>query len=266
MDPGRLETAILNLVLNAHDAMPSGGRLVIGATNVSAAAREIPDLASGDYLVVTVRDTGSGMPPDVWARAFEPFFTTKAAGQGSGLGPSMVYGFAKQSGGTMWIESSPGAGTAVYLYLPRAAEQPAAGAAAEPAPPRDARAATVLVVEDEPAVRQITADVLTELGHRVLVAGDGREALKMVQEGTAVDLLITDIVMPGGISGIALASAVRQMRPQVRVLLVTGYGFGANGDRAGAAGFEVLRKPYRPAQLSAKVEEVLGRQTSRMLR
>jgi PAS domain S-box-containing protein len=258
-DPGRLETTLLNLILNARDAMPAGGRLTIAAANLSLAAQQIPDLAAGEYVVITVKDTGSGMPPETLARAFEPFFSTKPVGQGSGLGLSMVYGFARQSGGTARIESSPGAGTTVSLYLPRADEEAAVEPRAEPpSVRRDKRAATVLVVEDEAAVRQITADLLSDLGHRVLVAGDGVEALAVLSKEPKVDLLISDVVMPGGIDGAALATMARQSRPELRVLLVTGYGFGSGGEGSGSAGFEVLRKPYRPSQLSAKVEEVLA--------
>jgi PAS domain S-box-containing protein len=263
-DPGRLETAVLNLILNARDATPEGGRVTVGAANVSVAPREVARLAPGDYLVISVRDTGSGMPPEILERAFEPFFSTKAAGKGAGLGLSMVYGFAEQSGGTARIESCPGAGTTVYLYLPRAKEEPAGEAIEPSAAAMDTRPpVTILVVEDEPSVRRITADILKELGHRVLIAGNGPEALATLQQEPAVDLLITDMVMPGGMSGITLASVARQSRPQLRVLLVTGYGFGANGDRIAADGFDVLRKPYRPAQLSAKVQEVIGRPARR---
>lgn len=258
-DPGRLETAVLNLILNARDAMPGGGKLTVAAANLSAAAQQLPDLAPGDYLVITVSDTGSGMSPSVLARAFEPFFSTKPVGQGSGLGLSMVYGFAHQSGGTVRIESTPGLGTKVDLYLPRAPEEPAAEAVPD-APPVTGmkRSAAILVVEDEPGVRQITADILEELGHRVLVAGNGPEALEALEREPALDLLITDVVMPGGISGTALAAQARQSRPKLRVLLVTGYRFGDDGN-AEATGFDMLRKPYRPAQLAAKVQEILAR-------
>jgi PAS domain S-box-containing protein len=259
-DPGRLETALLNLILNARDAMPRGGRLTIAAANLPVGSQQVPDLAPGDYLVITVKDTGAGMPPEILARAFEPFFSTKSVGQGSGLGLAMVYGFARQSGGTAQIESSPGAGTTVSLYLPRAGDEAPEQEAAEPlVVERERRAATVLVVEDEAAVREITAELLSDAGHRVLVAGDGAEALRILREEPMVDLLISDVVMPGGIDGLALAATARQSRPQLRVLLVTGYGFDGDRARRGAAGFDVLRKPYRPGELFAKVEEVLAR-------
>jgi PAS domain S-box-containing protein len=263
-DPGRLETVLLNLILNARDAMTTGGTLTVAASNASVGPQQVAELAPGDYLAITVEDTGSGMPAEVLARAFEPFFSTKPVGQGSGLGLSMVYGFARQSGGTARIDSSPGAGTTVALYLPRAESAAAAEAAAVPsaaASEKEARAATVLVVEDEPAVRQITADLLRDLGHRVLVASDGAEALQVPSAEPLVDLLISDVVMPGGIDGTALAVIARQARPRLRVLLVSGYGFASDGERNGSSGFDVLRKPYRPGQLFAKVTEVLRRPT-----
>jgi PAS domain S-box-containing protein len=256
-DAGRLETAILNLVLNARDAMPEGGRVGIDAANLSVAAPGT-ELLPGDYVVIRVRDTGRGMPAAVAARAFEPFFSTKPVGQGTGLGLSMVYGFAKQSGGMARIESSAGAGTTVSLCLPRAKED-APAAEAEPAPAGEARPATILVVEDEPAVREVTAEVLTELGHRVLTAGDGAAALRVLRQEAKVDLLITDIVMPGGVSGVALASNARQAWPQLRVLLITGYGVDTGGELIETGDFDVLRKPYRPARLSAMVQEILRR-------
>jgi len=257
-DPGRLETAILNLILNARDATESGGSVTVSAANRAVASGEIPDVVAGDYLEIAVRDSGAGMPEDVLARAFEPFFSTRPVGKGAGLGLSMVYGFARQSGGAARIESRLGAGTVVRLYLPRAEGEAAPGEAADAgAAPAPGGALSVLVVEDEVAVREMTAEVLKELGHRVLVAENGPEALALLEREARIDLLISDVVMPGGMSGVALASRVREIWPGLPVLLVTGYGFAADGGM-GRHGFAVLRKPYRPSQLTAKMDEVLG--------
>ena len=254
VDEAQLQAAILNLVINARDAMPSGGRIVIAARN-AAIGREVPDLAAGNYVRLSVQDTGSGMAPDVLCRVFEPFFTTKEVGKGSGLGLPMVYGFAKQSGGTVQIESAPGHGTAVHLYLPRTTAP--ADLAAEPVPekviPAPERPATVLVVEDEEGVCQLAAESLEEFGYRVLRASNAREALSVL-ERDPVDMLVSDIVMPGGMSGLALADEVRQRRKDLPVLLTTGY---AEAIEAHGPAYAVLRKPFRPRELGAKVRQML---------
>jgi PAS domain S-box-containing protein len=261
VDPPQFETAILNLVLNARDALPQGGLVIISTEAAAVSPGQIPELAPGDYVRVTVQDNGTGMAPDVAAQAFEPFFTTKEVGKGSGLGLSMVYGFAKQSGGTARIDSVPGSGTAVRLYLPRSAAEPHRAVSPE-APSRGGaeRRATILVVEDEDSVRQVTADILEEAGHHVLTARDASEALAVLRGAEAIDLLISDIVMPGDMSGIELGQEAQRLRPRQRVILITGYAAKRADEELRASGFEVMRKPYRPGELVTKVAEMLGQE------
>ncbi len=257
VDQTQLQSAILNLIINARDAMPKGGRIVIAAHNVSIDS-DVADLVAGDYVRLSVKDTGSGMTPEVLARVFEPFFTTKEPGKGSGLGLSMVYGFAKQSGGTVSVESVPGAGTVVQLYLQRTA---ALAAATEPASQRPVpvleRPATVLIAEDEEGVRHLAAESLEELGYRVLLASDGPEAVSLL-ERERVDLLLSDIIMPGGMSGLELADEGRRLCKDLPVLLTTGYAEVIDRAMAREARIELLRKPFRPRELGNKVYQMLS--------
>jgi signal transduction histidine kinase len=220
VDPSRLENAVLNLALNARDAMPGGGALTLGATNVSldddyAVAQT--DLEPGEYVQVVVSDTGTGIPKDVIDHVFDPFFTTKEVGHGSGLGLSMVYGFVKQSGGHVTIYSEEGEGTTIKLYLPRsdkAEEQPEQG---DQADVPEARGETVLVVEDDPEVRTLSVALLRSLGYEILEAGDGKTALKVLETEPRVNLLFTDVVLPGGMSGPELATEVHNRVPGIGV-------------------------------------------------
>jgi nitrogen-specific signal transduction histidine kinase/CheY-like chemotaxis protein len=260
VDPAQFEAALLNLLLNARDAMPAGGRVLVAAQNRSVAADEIPDLPPGDYVVLSIEDSGAGMPAEVLARAFEPFYTTKEVGKGSGLGLSMVHGFAAQSGGTARIESAPGRGTTVHLYLPRAAAAPVP--AAPPRPPvraaaPAASAAMVLVVEDDDEVRQVTAHALETGGYHPVLAANAAEALRHL-ERQDVDVLVSDVVMPGGMSGVELARAARRLRHDLPVLLITGY---ASAQDLGAAddGVELLRKPFIPTHLCARLAALIAR-------
>ena len=272
-DPAQVETALLNLALNARDAMPDGGRLGIATANVhldAAYVAEVPDAVPGDHLVLSVTDSGSGIAPDVLARVFEPFFTTKEPGLGTGLGLSMVYGFARQSGGHVRIESAPGQGTTVRLYLPRAGDMAVANGAgaATPATIGNAQETRILVVEDDEDVRATAVALLTASGYRVTEAADGAAALTALQNGLQVDLVFTDIAMPGGMSGVDLAAAARELRPGLPVLLTTGYADIANGgppDRDDRIRTElpVLPKPYRRAALLRMVGEVLGQNGDR---
>jgi PAS domain S-box-containing protein len=261
-DPVQLESAILNLALNAQDAMASGGRLCISTANASLDPREYnlhPEVRGGEYVLIAVTDNGEGMPKPILERAFEPFFTTKDVGKGSGLGLSMVYGFAKQSDGHASIYSEPGLGTTVRLYLPALAAkaQPAA-----PLPPADmdtpGGVETVFIVEDDPFVRSHAVRSLQSLGYRVMAAVDGNDALQQLGTGIAIDLLFTDIVMPSGINGWELAELARKARPELRVLLTSGYALetlSANGHlREGSA---ILVKPYRKAVLARCLREAL---------
>jgi CheY-like chemotaxis protein len=218
-------------------------------------------VAAGDYVCVSVRDSGEGIAPEVLPRVFEPFFTTKGSGKGSGLGLSIVYGFVKQSGGHIKVHSEPGAGTCVRLYLPRAAGSvPAArsdGAVVQ------GRGETVLLVEDNPQLRRVSASTVAGLGYRVLSAGDAEAALALLDTHPEIALLFSDIVLPGGVNGFALADRARQRRPGLRVLFVSGYvdpSLCAGG--AAEHGSEILTKPFRRAELAARLRAALGRRLS----
>ena len=259
IDPAQFGAAILNLAANARDAMSKSGRLSFRTENVTTAGDAI-DQPAGDYVVLSVADTGCGMTDDVLERAFEPFYTTKEVGKGTGLGLSQVYGFAKQSGGAARIESKVSMGTTVWICLPRADEQAAAGAVLHEelheTPPA---AATILVVEDDPDVREMILGILSDLGYQTLVATNGPEALAILNHDYSVDLLFADIVMPAGMSGTDLARQASQLRPDLKVLLSSGYAREANHWRSARVEFPFIAKPYRPATLGKKLEEVLAR-------
>jgi PAS domain S-box-containing protein len=266
-DPNQLESALLNLANNARDAMPEGGVIVIETENALIAplqAGRYGDLKPGEYVLVTVRDSGAGMPPDVAARAFDPFFTTKPMGQGTGLGLSMVYGFARQSGGHVRIDSTPGQGTEVRLLLPRlVAEVPAPPVPGGDTPlPSTGRKGTVLVVDDEADIRTVMAEVLRLQGYTVLEAADAPQALRQLQErGRAgrPDMLVTDIGLPNGMNGRQLADQVRMLWPKIPVLLVTGYAESTvmRNDTLPAQ-MELLTKPFNMVALAEKVGAMLG--------
>jgi signal transduction histidine kinase len=226
VDRAQMESAIINLAINARDAMPGGGLLRIETLNmIQDEAGPEDGLAPGDYVMVAVSDSGSGMAPDVAARAFEPFFTTKEVGRGTGLGLSQVYGFVRQSGGHVGIDSAPGAGTAIRLYLPRHsgdAPPEATRPAGDAAPPRGSPGEVVLVVEDEDEVRRTTVEALHELGYGVREASTGVEALAILASDPAITLLFTDVVMPG-LDGRALAERALRQRPDLKILYTTGY-------------------------------------------
>jgi two-component system, cell cycle sensor histidine kinase and response regulator CckA len=262
-DPGQLEQVIVNLAVNARDAMPSGGRLTVATTTlrndapVSVGAAEVPP---GEWAVIEVRDTGTGMTPDVLAHAFEPFFTTKPQGKGTGLGLASAYGVIKQSQGFIGVESTPGAGTTFRIYLPHTTDpaEPEPAAAARKAPPRGSE--TVLLVEDELTVRAVARVALTRQGYRVLEAAGGQEALSLTATGTGtIDLLLTDVVMPG-MSGPELAERLTGRRPGLRVLYMSGYTDEAVVKEGRLArGAPLLVKPFTPEDLARKVREVLDR-------
>jgi len=258
-DPAALEAAVLNVALNARDAMPDGGSLAIHTSTVEIAVRPETDddLEPGRYVRVALEDTGSGMSPEVVARVFEPFFTTKPGGRGTGLGLSMVYGFAKQSGGTVKIASETGRGTTVSLFLPLAGAdlQPAAMHAPPVTPSAVPR--TVLVVEDEPDVRTIVRRQLESLGHRVLVAEAATEALLLIQGPGAPDLLLTDVVLKTGINGIDLAQAAREARPGLPIIFMSGYTAVPEAQqRIRDTGAPLLSKPFTTPQLERAVNTV----------
>jgi len=253
-DPGQLEAALLNLALNARDAMPRGGEIAIDASAVGIAARDGGELAEGDYLRVVVADTGRGMAPETLARAMEPFFTTKEAGRGSGLGLSMVYGFAKQSGGDLRIDSALGYGTRVELFLP-AARAPAAAPAQIGGAPAPGRGETVLVVEDDAAVRAIALAFLRASGYRAVAFGNAAEALRYLADDGEAAAMFSDVMLGEGMNGKELAAAARRLRPRLPVLLASGYE--TETANAGEA-FELLRKPYRREQVAAAVARAIA--------
>ena len=260
VDPAQFEAAILNLIVNARDAMPTGGTLSIATQNVTLAAGDPTtddDIAPGPFVMITIADTGTGMAPDVLERAFEPFYTTKEVGKGSGLGLSQLYGFVRQSGGTVKIASEIGKGTAVTVYLPKAARMVTE---AEPpkSPIKPKGSETVLVVEDDPDVLDIAVATLTDLGYRILVAYDGVEAMAILERDEPIDLLFTDIVMPYGISGIQLARQARKLRQDIKILLTSGYTMQTlSADYGAEKEFTIIGKPYRQAELAEHVRRAL---------
>lgn len=269
-DVGQLESALVNLCLNARDAMPEGGKLTVSTANVTldrAYAATHPDVAPGEYVRITVTDSGAGMPPEVRERAFEPFFTTKALGKGTGLGLSQVYGFVKQSGGHAAIESEIGRGSAVCLYLPRhkgraAAETESWQTGPETRLPGARDSEIVLVVDDEDRVRELAVDALRELGYIVLQAPGGEAALALLESQPRIDLLLTDVLMPG-MSGSALAAQVEATRPEIRLLYMSGYpSDGIVSDGMLAAGVALLAKPFTVAQLAVRVRQALDGQAA----
>ena len=252
-DPVQLEVGLLNLAINARDAMPEGGTLAFRTRNVHVAEgpQAGPTLAPGDYAMVAAIDTGEGIPPDVLAKVFEPFFTTKGPGKGTGLGLSMVYGFARQAGGTVIIDSTPGKGTAISLYLPRT-QQPAEADPGEPVRAAGmTRSLRVLLVDDDAMVREITHEMLDALGHTVTEAATPEAALHLLRGGQAFDLLVADFAMPG-MTGAQLARQVREVQPDLPVLIVTGY---AETEilQPGARAWQVLRKPFVSTELANAV-------------
>ena len=262
-DPSQLQNAILNLAINARDAMPAGGELVLTAENSELDAdyaRIHPEVRSGRYVLVAVTDSGTGMSKEVQDRAFDPFFTTKEVGSGSGLGLSMVYGFAKQSGGHAMIYSELDHGTTVRLYLPRAVPADEQEPASRPEAPVDAyrgRNETVLVVEDEPRVRRMTIARLQDLGYRVLDAAHGPAALALIDAHPEIDLLFTDMVMPGGMTGADLALSVRAKRPGIKVLFTSGYAEPDMVKRGLEAEGQWLKKPYSILDLARTIRAIL---------
>jgi signal transduction histidine kinase len=260
-DPNELDTALVNLALNARDAMPRGGRLAIAAREVDLESAENPwKLPPGRYVAFTVSDTGTGMSAEVQKHAFEPFFTTKESGRGSGLGLSMVYGFASQSGGSVRIESRLGYGTHVELVLPAA--DPDTGIAPDARAATDGRTKrqeTILVVEDEADVRTIATRFLGAVGYRVVAAASAHEALDLLIANPEVDLLFSDVVLGSGMDGIELAHEARRIRPELAILLASGYRgpAGKGHDDRPDEPFELLHKPYRREQLVAAIRRVL---------
>jgi CheY-like chemotaxis protein len=266
VDPTQVENAVLNLAINARDAMDNAGKLTLEVGNAfldDRYALDHAEVSAGQYVMLAVTDTGCGMTPEVLAQAYEPFFSTKPEGKGSGLGLSMVYGFVKQSGGHVKIYSEPGHGTTVKLYLPRTHDKEDLGAAIESTPVLGG-AETILVAEDDEQVRVTVVEMLSELGYRVLKANDASSALAIIESGVPIDLLFTDVVMPGPLRSPELARRARQLIPGIAVLFTSGYTENAivHGGRLDA-GVELLGKPYTREALARKIRHVLANQTQR---
>jgi len=265
VDVPQMENALLNLCINARDAMPEGGPLTISTATVTlqAEAAAALDTAPGDYVRLAVTDVGTGMEAAVIEKVFEPFFTTKPIGQGTGLGLSMIYGFTRQSGGQVRIDSQVGQGTTVEVYLPRFIGEAATNATEEaaqemPAAPTPS-VGTILVVEDEAAIRALLSEVLGGAGYRVLQAPEGGQAIELLHSGQHIDLLITDVGLTGGLNGRQVADAGRQVRPGLPVLFITGYAASAAvGAGQLEEGMEVLTKPFTTAELERRARALLA--------
>jgi PAS domain S-box-containing protein len=261
-DPHQLENAILNLCINARDAMPDGGRITMETANTwldEHGARE-RDMEPGQYVAICVTDTGTGMASDVVARAFDPFFTTKPTGQGTGLGLSMIYGFAKQSGGQVRIYSESGVGTTMRIYLPRQhggveGEVPTAKSAGTP---RADVGETILIIDDDPTVRMLVNEVLEDMGYAAIEAADSTSGLRVLQSDVRIDLLITDVGLPGGMNGRQVADAARVTRPKLKVLFITGYAENAAiGNGHLDPGMHVLTKPFSVEVLAHRIKAII---------
>ena len=263
VDASQLQNALLNLTLNARDAMPRGGKLTIEISRVKLDvdyAQMYPHVRTGDYVLISVTDTGMGMTPEVKEKAFEPFFTTKGVGSGTGLGLSMVYGFAKQSGGNIQLYSEPGQGTSVRIFLHAAQKEEVAASnneAVSRAAPIPGGTEKILVVEDDPRVRRVAVSRLTDFGYQVIEAANGAEALEQLERHDDIALLFTDVVMPGGITGDELAHKVRAERPNIKVLFTSGYAEPAIAGRELAQSGSWLKKPYTARELATRLRQLL---------
>ncbi|KPW34636.1 Sensory box sensor histidine kinase/response regulator [Pseudomonas coronafaciens pv. atropurpurea] len=263
VDASQLENALLNLCINARDAMPDGGHITIDASNrwVEDGATQVHDLPEGQYLSLCVTDTGTGMTPEVMAKAFDPFFTTKPIGQGTGLGLSMIYGFANQSGGQVRIQSEVGKGTSIFIYLPRYDGAAVRDESDAHIPPVEFTQSgeTILIVDDEPTVRMLLTDSLGDLGYTLIEAADSLAGLKLLRSDVHIDLLITDVGLPGGMNGRQMADAGREVRPQLKTLFITGYAENAAiGDEQLGPGMRVLTKPFAIDALTSRVQELMN--------
>jgi signal transduction histidine kinase len=260
LDRAQFETALVNLVVNARDALRGQGSIVIKTRNITVGAAAIPDLIAGEYVLASVSDAGEGMTPEVVARAVDPFFTTKDVGKGSGLGLSQVYGFAHAAAGGLKILSAPGEGTTVEIYLPKSIQRPTAAQPFGLIPIRAANGEeTILVVEDDPDVLNVAVRGLLDLGYNVKAATNADEAMDLLRRDTEIDVLFSDVVMPGGMNGAQLAVEARRMRPELKVLLTSGYTASALTEDHGLSGrLEVLRKPYRRDELASKLRLVIS--------
>jgi signal transduction histidine kinase len=262
LDPAQFQSAVLNLCVNARDAMPHGGKLKISTRNVRIGDESTvyPDARPGAYVVVSISDTGAGMEEGTLARAFEPFFTTKDAGSGTGLGLSQVYGFCRQTSGFARITSNVGQGTTVEMYLPRSHDRPERGTGGLILPLRRAAdGEVILAVEDDPAVLEVAVESLRDLGYQTLTAIDAQSALSILRSNARIDMLFSDVVMPGGMNGVQLSVEAKRLRPELKVLLSSGYTGAALGSSGVPEDMPILNKPYRREELAKKLRMVLSR-------
>jgi PAS domain S-box-containing protein len=264
VDAGQFENAILNLAINARDAMPQGGRLTVRSQNIvldSVFCSDHPQIEPGEYVSIAVSDTGTGIEPDVLKRVFEPFFTTKESGKGSGLGLAMVHGFAEQSGGVAVIESQMGRGTTVKIFLPRCREAQTEREDTIVTKVAPGGNETILVVEDDADLRETVVTALGQLGYRALAASNADAAMRILSSSETIDLLFTDVMMPGGILGPTLAKRARELRPDIEVLFTTGYiDTSALSSTAGLSGMDIIHKPYRNEELALRIRYVLDQE------
>jgi len=249
IDIPEFELALVNLVVNARDAMPEGGSIKLTGNNVTLRGTETVEGVKGEFVALSVSDTGTGIPPELLTRIFEPFFTTKTAGKGTGLGLSQAYGFAHQSGGTIAVASKLGQGTQITIYLPRSHAPIAVVVSAEATNQSAGRGETILVVEDNPDVKSVAVTLLEQLNYRTVAVDNAGSALNVLATGTPIDLVFTDVMLPGDIDGVALAQAIGKKHPRIPVLLTSGYAKAL----AARHGLPILRKPY---QLSALAEAI----------
>jgi two-component system NtrC family sensor kinase len=260
VDIAELELALVNMAVNARDAMPGGGVISLSAANVTLSKSDAVDQLEGEFVALSMSDTGVGIAADVLPRIFEPFFTTKALGKGTGLGLSQVYGFSQQSGGTVVATSTVGKGTAITIYLPRKHAALVKRAEASPSPAIVPSEGTILMVEDNPEVAHVSASLLEQLGYQVIRADNAMDALSELQRGSDVTLVFSDIVMPGSMNGVALAQEIGNRYPQLPVLLTSGYSDVAH---TAASQFRILRKPFQLAALEKAIREALEQTRAR---
>jgi PAS domain S-box-containing protein len=257
LDPSLLETALLNLALNARDAMPDGGVLEIETRNLVLDEEAVAGCVPGPYVRLSVADNGCGMPPEVRDRVFEPFFTTKEVGKGTGLGLSMVYGFVRQSDGHVTIESAPGAGTTVALYLPRATQMPDAEVEAIQPEAILGGSEQILLVEDNEDLLRVTSETLTTFGYRVFCARNGAEAIRILESGQEIELLFSDVVMPNGMNGVELARQARRLSKGIKILLTSGYAGDVMERYQAVDEFPMIDKPFRLGDLARRLRSIL---------
>jgi CheY-like chemotaxis protein len=262
VDPSQLESALLNLAVNSRDAMPRGGMLTVALKRVQRdddLVRQNPAASPGPWIVLSLEDTGVGMPKDVLDRVFEPFFTTKETGKGSGLGLSRVYGFVRQSGGFVTLTSTVGIGTRLSIYLPPSGKSLSEqGAVNQFVVPSAARTGTILLVEDDSRVLALVIEMLNDLGYRVIAASDAHGALEIVRRGEPIDLILTDVVMPGGKTGVDLAVEARELRPDIKVLLTSGYpGEALARHESMDIEWPMIAKPFRQPELATLLQSLL---------